>query len=118
MDEVVGKLETLTLDFVQTLDTTDADSIVAFVEQRQMLIDEFQRMAAEYKDVEGDDYDPTPHREKLQNVLSYDAMINEKMNQVLSETRTQLVKMNQSRKRDQAYNHYYATDAVYFDKKK
>jgi hypothetical protein len=48
----------------------------------------------------------------------YNTLINEKMHSLMNQTTKQLNKINQSRKREQAYNPAYSADAIYFDKKK
>ncbi len=123
MDEVVGKLEALTNDFVKTLDTTDVDAIVKFVEDRQKLIDEFSKLreqAALFETEESDrkKLETTKIVERIQYVLSYDALINDKMQHLMDASMQQLNKINQTRKREQAYNPAYSADSIYFDKKK
>ncbi len=123
MEEVIGKLEVLTSQFVQTLDTTDVDAIAHFIEQRQILIDEFTKLreqASLY--ISQDEAEQKAVNQKIANrikhLLSYDPLINEKMSQLMGNTAQQVSKINQSRKREQAYNPAYNADAIYFDKKK
>ena len=115
MDEVVAKLEAMTNMFVEQLDTADIDSMIKFVEERQLLIDEFAKLReqAEFFAVMNE-----PMADRLRHILSYDTLINEKMHSLMNQTTKQLNKINQSRKREQAYNPAYSADAIYFDKKK
>jgi hypothetical protein len=123
MDKVVGKLEALTHEFVKGLDTTDVDAIVKFVEDRQKLIDEFAKLreqAALYQD-QNDEAQQVADRkiaERIKHVLSYDALINTKMQHLMDASMKQVTKINQTRKREQAYNPAYTPDSIYFDKKK
>lgn len=131
MDEVVSKLESLTNEFVKDLETSDVDSIVRFVEERQVLIDEFAKLRDEAVTL------PTPAEgqteeqatalrkqadqkiaDRLKHILSYDALINDKMQHLMDQSMTKVNKINQSKKREQAYNPAYSPDSLYFDKKK
>jgi hypothetical protein len=115
MDEVVAKLEAMTNIFVEQLDTTDVDSMMKFVEERQLLIDEFAKLREQADLFESSN---EMMADRLRHLLSYDTLINEKMQLLLNETAKQLNKINQTRKREQAYNPAYSADAIYFDKKK
>jgi hypothetical protein len=123
MDEVISKLELLTNQFVQSLDTNDVDAIVHFVEQRQVLIDEFTKMREQASLYASEDEAVQKAvnqkmAERIKHLLSYDPLINEKMSQMMGNTAQQVSKINQSRKREQAYNPAYSADSIYFDKKK
>ncbi len=123
MDDIVVKLEALTNGFVQTLDTTDVDAIVEFVEERQKLINQFAKLReqmAVYETEESDrkKLEERKIAERIKHVLSYDALINEKMTHLMDQSKQQLTKINQTRKREQAYNPAYSPDSIYFDKKK
>jgi len=123
MDEVIGKLETLTNNFVQSLDTSDVDAIVHFIEQRQVLIDDFAKLREQAALYESNDETIQKAIEqklatRIQHVLAYDSLINEKMKYLMGQTANQVSKINQTRKREQAYNPAYSSDAIYFDKKK
>lgn len=126
MDEVVGKLEALTLDFVKGLDTTDVDAIIKFVEDRQKLIDEFAKLreqmalfeTEETKEAETAKENERKIAERIKHILSYDPLINGKMQHLMDSSMQQVTKINQTRKREQAYNPAYTPDSIYFDKKK
>jgi hypothetical protein len=115
MDEVVAKLEAMTNMFVEQLDTTDVDTMLKFVEERQLLIDEFVKLREQTQLFKNSNEIVA---DRLRHILSYDTLINEKMHSLMNQTTKQLNKINQSRKREQAYNPAYSADAIYFDKKK
>ena len=123
MDEIVAKLEAITNDFVQIIDDVGVDQIMEFVEQRQQLLDSFEKLRNEAaffvaeKDVANLGIEQKIS-ERLKHIMSYDSMINDKMKIIMSDTANQLSKMNQTRKRERAYNPSYSADSIYFDKKK
>jgi glycyl-tRNA synthetase (class II) len=111
LNEVLSQLEQLTEKFILRLSETTYEEVEIFVEVRQMKVDQLLNvlentsMTAEQK-------------QKLEYILSYDALINQHMQSLKLEAQKWLVQRKVAKSQRSAYETNYTPDSILMDRRK
>lgn len=98
MDRLVDELLLLTKAQFSCLESTTQEELELFVDNREKVIEKIQAI------LEADpQMDRAQFRGRMDEILRMDEVIMSKMQQIQSETRTQIVKVNTAKKQSKAY---------------
>lgn len=111
MDRLIIELEQLTERGLAALATMDSEQLTDFMDQRSGIIEALMKVT------------PTPkeklaYRDRIQTVISYDAIFLSKLEKLRDEAAQQLSKLEAGKTQRSAYDHAYDTDSYFFDRKK
>lgn len=111
MDELISSLEELTESVVARLQFISSEDLEAFVEERQHVIDEVNRLKLQ-----------TPFSpdqiERLKKILQADSIIVGRMAALKTEASDWLQQRGQAKMQRNAYEAAYTPDSVLMDRKK
>ncbi|MBD0384160.1 flagellar protein FliT [Paenibacillus sedimenti] len=110
MDEVIAKLEQLTADVLQQIDSIEWEALEQFVENRDELISELGQFSTSVPS--------EAQRERIQKILTHDLTIIQRMVVYKSEAESQISKLSNAQKTKNAYNSYYSSESHFVDKRK
>ncbi|MGW8958244.1 hypothetical protein [Paenibacillus sp. NPDC055715] len=111
INEALSHLEELTQQFILRLNETNYEEVDIFVEVRQMKVDQLLSalentpMTAEQK-------------QKLEYILSHDAIIDQYMQSLKLEAQNWLVQRNKAKSQRSVYESNYTPDSFLMDRRK
>ncbi|MCP3794830.1 hypothetical protein [Paenibacillus sp. CH40] len=111
INDALSQLEQLTQQFILRLNETNYEEIEIFVEVRQMKVNKLLSvlintpMTAEQK-------------QKLESILSHDAIIDQHMQSLKQEAQNWLVQRNIAKSQRNAYETNYTPDSFLMDRRK
>lgn len=111
MDELVDKLERLTRDAVERLDSLAYEKLEQFVIDREEIVNELIELDISSMELE-------MYRRRVLNLLSYDEVVMSRMKALKSEAGEKLKNMTVSSMQKSAYESNYPTESLFFDRKK
>ena len=111
MHDLVQKLHQLTQNFVGKLEAVDFKEAHQFIALRDQLMNEIQRTEFTKEEVE-------QNRVAVMDILSHDAVILTKLQQVKDAAGDKMAKLSAAKQRKQAYDGYAAYSGAYYDKRK
>ncbi|MCU6792936.1 flagellar protein FliT [Paenibacillus sp. WQ 127069] len=111
MYKVFEQLENATVQMVHNLENATFESLVEFVEQRDLLVEQLRQ--ANYEGDERERYSTVSKR-----ILQHDAVILAKMQALQDEAALHTNKFTSSKKQKSAYEADYTFDGVYMDRRK
>lgn len=110
MHRLVEELESLTKQFVDTIDAADYESIPPFLDRREAIIDQLGvlKWTAEQK---------AEHQPALDRIRQMDRLISARIVSLRDEARSNLQKFDHARMQKSAYEVTVAADGAYFDRR-
>ncbi|AJE54070.1 hypothetical protein RE92_14285 [Paenibacillus polymyxa] len=111
MNEVLSQLEQLTQQFILRLNETNYEEVEIFVEVRQMKVDQLVNALENSPMTE-------EQKMKLESILSYDALIDQRMQSLKQEAQNWLVQRNIAKSQRNAYESNYTPDSFLMDRRK
>ncbi|WMT40658.1 hypothetical protein RE628_26540 [Paenibacillus sp. D2_2] len=110
MDELLVQLDQITRSVSSSLNQMSSDELVAFVEQRQLIVDQIvvnaSRISLNHS-----------QQEKLGSILEFDQMIRQRMEQLKLEASDWLMQRDQAKQQRSAYETSYASDSILMDRR-
>ena len=110
MDKQWIKLEQLTKQMIDYIDSLTMEQFQQFVDLREEII---ERMQLEQISVE----QKKPYVERVNQLLQQDKVIEEKMLEIKNRTQRKLIQLDVTSKQNKAYFSIYKSDSLFFDKK-
>lgn len=107
----MDRLERVTLQALSKLEVLTEEELVAFVADREELIDAIKAC----QPIPGDE---ATYRERVDRILQYDAIIVQKMEWFRQQSDIEIHKIQNAKKQKLAYDAGYTMDSVLFDKRK
>ncbi|MBU9706455.1 MULTISPECIES: hypothetical protein [Paenibacillus] len=111
INEVLSQLEQLTQQFILRLNETNYEEVEIFVEVRQMKVDQLVNALENSPMTE-------EQKMKLESILSYDALIDQRMQSLKQEAQNWLVQRNIAKSQRNAYESNYTPDSFLMDRRK
>ncbi|AIY11630.1 hypothetical protein LK13_10445 [Paenibacillus polymyxa] len=111
MNEALSQLEQLTQQFILRLNETNYEEVEIFVEVRQMKVDQLLNTLENSPMTE-------EQKMKLESILSYDALIDQRMQSLKQEAQNWLVQRNIAKSQRNAYESNYTPDSFLMDRRK
>ncbi|NOU95094.1 hypothetical protein GC093_17960 [Paenibacillus sp. LMG 31456] len=111
MFKVFEQLENAAIEMVQNIENVTFESLVEFVEERDLLVDQLRQA-----NLQGDEKDRYSAISK--RILQHDAVILAKMQAYQDEAASHTNKFSTSKKQKSAYEAAYTFDGVYMDRRK
>ncbi|WP_052833338.1 hypothetical protein [Paenibacillus polymyxa] len=111
INEVLSQLEQLTQQFILRLNETNYEEVEIFVEVRQMKVDQLVNALENSPMAE-------EQKMKLESILSYDALIDQRMQSLKQEAQNWLVQRNIAKSQRNAYESNYTPDSFLMDRRK
>ncbi|KAF6656834.1 hypothetical protein ACT3XG_22645 [Paenibacillus polymyxa] len=111
INEVLSQLEQLTQQFILRLNETNYEEVEIFVEVRQMKVDQLVNALENLPMTE-------EQKMKLESILSYDALIDQRMQSLKQEAQNWLVQRNIAKSQRNAYESNYTPDSFLMDRRK
>jgi hypothetical protein len=112
MYELLDRLERLTKTMVEELENTGYERLLSFLDERNILIEQLLSFAKEDFTVD------SRIQAQYDRIVSYNPMILARINELKAEAETGLSKASIGRKQKLAYDVDFATDSLFYDKKK
>lgn len=111
MDELIQRLNELTLDITERLEAATYEELEAFVEDRQELVDSIAVQSAICR--------ATPaQKQEIHRILDQDNIILDRMNALRVEAQDWLQKRNQAKVQRNAYEAAYTPESFLMDRRK
>ncbi|WP_151259635.1 hypothetical protein [Paenibacillus polymyxa] len=104
-------MEQLTQQFILRLNETNYEEVEIFVEVRQMKVDQLLNTLENSPMTE-------EQKMKLESILSYDALIDQRMQSLKQEAQNWLVQRNIAKSQRNAYESNYTPDSFLMDRRK
>ncbi|WP_330706240.1 hypothetical protein [Paenibacillus polymyxa] len=104
-------MEQLTQQFILRLNETNYEEVEIFVEVRQMKVDQLVNALENSPMTE-------EQKMKLESILSYDALIDQRMQSLKQEAQNWLVQRNIAKSQRNAYESNYTPDSFLMDRRK
>ncbi|AHM68228.1 hypothetical protein PPSQR21_046440 [Paenibacillus polymyxa SQR-21] len=111
INEALSQLEQLTQQFILRLNETNYEEVEIFVEVRQMKVDQLLNTLENSPMTE-------EQKMKLESILSYDALIDQRMQSLKQEAQNWLVQRNIAKSQRNAYESNYTPDSFLMDRRK
>ncbi|MEE4563299.1 hypothetical protein [Paenibacillus polymyxa] len=111
INEALSQLEQLTQQFILRLNETNYEEVEIFVEVRQMKVDQLVNALENSPMTE-------EQKMKLEYILSYDALIDQRMQSLKQEAQNWLVQRNIAKSQRNAYESNYTPDSFLMDRRK
>lgn len=111
MDELVDKLERLTRDAVERLDSLTYEKLEQFVLDREEIVNKLIDLGISSMELE-------MYRRRVLNLLSYDEAIMKKMKAFKNEAVEKLKKKTAASVQKSAYESNHPMESLFFDRKK
>ncbi|PNQ84995.1 hypothetical protein DXC69_06885 [Paenibacillus polymyxa] len=111
INEALSQLEQLTQQFILRLNETNYEEVEIFVEVRQMKVDQLVNALENSPMTE-------EQKMKLESILSYDALIDQRMQSLKQEAQNWLVQRNIAKSQRNAYESNYTPDSFLMDRRK
>ncbi|MEJ3718791.1 hypothetical protein WGM54_12290 [Paenibacillus polymyxa] len=111
INEVLSQLEQLTQQFILRLNETNYEEVEIFVEVRQMKVDQLVNALGNSSMTE-------EQKMKLESILGYDALIDQRMQSLKQEAQNWLVQRNIAKSQRNAYESNYTPDSFLMDRRK
>ena len=110
MDSIITRLEELTESVAAQLQFISSDDLLAFVEERQQMIDEINLLKQQ------NPFTPL-QKERLQKIVEFDTVLLSKMTSLKSEAADWLQYRGQAKVQRNAYEAAYTPDSFLMDKR-
>ncbi|WP_348620770.1 hypothetical protein [Paenibacillus polymyxa] len=104
-------MEQLTQQFIIRLNETNYEEVEIFVEVRQMKVDKLLNVLENSPMTE-------EQKQKLESILSHDALIDQHMQSLKQEAQNWLVQRNMAKSQRSAYESNYTPDSFLMDRRK
>ncbi|KAF6567464.1 hypothetical protein G9G63_02320 [Paenibacillus sp. EKM202P] len=111
INEALIQLEQLTQQFILRLNETNYEEVEIFVEVRQMKVDQLVNALGNSSMTE-------EQKMKLESILGYDALIDQRMQSLKQEAQNWLVQRNIAKSQRNAYESNYTPDSFLMDRRK
>lgn len=112
MDNLIQQLEALTKNVVIGLEDMNYEELVDFIEQREKQVSQILSMSETV-------CKPTDSQKRqIQLIMTHDAVIQRRMQELKFEAEAGLQKINNSRLQHAVYERAYLAESLFFDKKK
>lgn len=106
--EYLDRLYDLTLEVINRLDVINYEDMASFVDQREFLVNNMKADCIKLNETD---------KVKVEQLLKYDQMLNNKMLLLKNEAASWLNKRETIRVQKDAYSSNYAPDSLFFDMK-
>ncbi|MDF2667948.1 MAG: hypothetical protein K0R67_254 [Paenibacillus sp.] len=117
MFDWLNELEKLTLNTLENLQEMTDEQLLFFVEERGRILESIKQTGSDDPNGEQKGFDQNT-RNRIQQLLQYDGMIQMRMQAMLTEYGLTFSKVQAAKKQKTAYDLEYTPDSLFFDKKK
>jgi DNA repair ATPase RecN len=112
MDDRIKELLSQTQDMVRHIEDATYEELEAFTESREKLISSLIELEMQGQ-IDLKAYQPT-----IEEILSYDAQLLARMNELKQQASEELIKFQTTKKQKNGYDNAYNADSFFYDKKK